>query len=286
MIGLFDSVRRRVRGVPSLPGDSPVEIAKEVIKGNAKKVLYCGSGRSWFMRPADFAKGLRGLEKVLSPSYLRGLLEFMIGESFRLKRVPGCFSPLRGFDLASPGQDGLPLLVYSIAEYCRWVGDRRLYEENEAALQWLLSQHERLYFNSPAAASGADALCALKMLGDARGLGLKLRTDPKTFENAVLKNPWTEDGAALALYFQLFDKNVRETLIKKFEADGAARPDNLPLRLLRLNGLKKSGKNISADKADLDALIMSRRQTPEAVSPSSEYGFTLSAALYLELALD
>ena len=179
MLGLFDSVRRRVRGVPSLPGDTPVEIAKEVIKANARKVLRCGSGPSWFMRPSDFAVGFRGAQKVLSPSYLRGLLEFMIGESFRKGRVTSCFSPLRGFDLASPSQDSLPLLIYSVAEYCRWVGDKRLCEENEASLQWLISDYER---NAP------TALCALKMLHDARGLGLKVRTDPKAFEQDFLNN--------------------------------------------------------------------------------------------------
>lgn len=279
MLGLFDSVRRRVRGVPVLPGDSPVEIAKEVIKGNAKRVLYCGSGRSWFMRPSDFAKGLRGAQKVLSPSYLRGQLEFMIGESFRRGRVTGCFSPLRGFDFDSPGHDGLPMLIYSVAEYCRWVGDKRLYEENEASLQWLISEHER-------AAPVPGVLCALRMIIDARGLGLKVRADAKALETATLKNPLNEEASVFALYFQLFDKNTRETLIMQLEKTGIAKSENIPLRLLYLNGLKKSGKNVSALKTDMDALIMNLRQMPESTSPSSEYGFTLSAGLYLELALD
>lgn len=258
MLNFMDALRLRARGVPRLPGDTPVEIAKEVLKRNARKVLHAGSGHFWFMWVSDFAKALRGAEKVLSPSYLRGLIEYMIRESFRQGRVTSCYSHLHGFDMPYYRGDNLPWLFYAVAEYCRWVGDKRLLEENETALQWLLGEYERTHFKNglidPAItgdwmdtvlrpSSTYNNVCALEMLHIARHLGLKVKTDAKAFEARILEDRWrgdhftdydgcedlSVDAGVLALYFQLFDSAKREAIIKNFEASALVEP--MPIKV-------------------------------------------------------
>lgn len=304
LLNALDSLRLRLRGAPGLPGDTPVEIANEVLKRNARKVLHAGSGHFWFMRVADFALALRGAEKTLSPSYLRGLIEYMIRQSMAKGAVPSCYTALHGFNMPQERADSLPFLIYSVAEYGRWVGDKRLFEENENSLQWLLGEYERRMETALKASSIAAHLCALELLLLGRELGLKVKTDPSAFAAAVLESRWREDrfsdrtgnedweAGALALYFQLFDKGLRQSLIKRFETAHWAKPH---LILIALNGLKKSGVDVSAHKARMDALVMKHRQFIEeldenekprqALLRGSEYGLTLAAGQYLELAL-
>jgi hypothetical protein len=350
---VFDSLRVRVRGIPPAQGDNPVEISRDVIRKNARKVLWAGQGHFHYMWVSDFAKAFRGLTHAVSPSYARGLIDYMIRESFRKGRVTSCFTADHGFDMPYYRADNLPLLVYSVAEYCRWVGDRRLLEEGEAALQWLISRYEETHFKDGLLdpdqtgdwmdtvlrpSSTYNNVCALMMLKTARSLGLKTRMEPGELEKALLKARWrgdhftdyagtdrlSVDGGVLALYFGLFDASVRDALVKRFEGSELvapfpikASPEPYEQRLLPLiskfssgyhsaiwlhlgimyaNGLKRNGKPYTHHKAKFDALIMKHRHVLEAFDGdgeiyqtpfhSTEYGLSMAAGQYLELALD
>lgn len=353
MRNFVDSVRVRTRGIPPRAGDTPAEIARQTLKDNAREVLYAGTGHFRYLWVSDFGKALRGAEKVLSPKYLRGLIEWMIRESFRQGRVTSCFTARHGFDMPYDRGDNLPWLVYSVAEYQRWTGDASLVEETRPALQRLLEAYERSHFKDgliDTAVTGDwvdtilrpsstyNNLCALKMLLLAPGLGLRAATDPAEFGRRILEDRWRGDhfidyagastlgvdAAVYTLYFELFDAALREKAIARIEASGLTKPypikcapqdyDTalmplftrltaryhssiwLHLGLVYLNGLRKNGRDVSLYKAELDGLFMKYRNMVEAVDDrgepyrtffhSSEYGLTMCAGQYLELALD
>lgn len=318
----LESVRRAFRAPPAVRGDTPLEIAREVLRANAGKVLYAGSGSLRYMRAFDFGVSFRGMTKVLSPSYVRGQLEAMIRESFRQGRSPSCYSARRGFDYPRYRCDSLPLLVFSVAEYCRWVGDRRLLADHEAALQWLLSQYEAAHFHDglldpgqagdwaegfPRPSSTHANICALMMLRRARELGLHTHLDPGLLEKSLIERRLRgerfaahegaeasgPDAAAAALYFELFERRLRDALAQGLESGGPAPlpgPEGAPrlhLGLMAANGLKRAGRPYAAMKSAADALVMEARGFPETPGRrDAEHGLTMAAALYLELVLD
>lgn len=353
-ICFVDALRLRLRGVPALSGDTPVAIAKQVLKNNARGVLHAGSGHFWFMWVSDFGKALRGAEKVLSPTYLGKLIRFMIAESMRKGRVTSCFTPTHGFDLPYYRSDSLPWLIYSVAEFTRWTGDKSLIEENRPALQVLLKSYERTHFgrddliDSSVTGDWMDTvlrpsstynnLCALKMLELSRGLGLNTAHEAAALAARILKDRWkgdhfidyagsdrfSVDAAVFALYFGQFSKELREKAIASLELSGAAEPfpirsalEPYPVALLSplahltakyhsaiwphlgfvyLNGLRRAGKDVSRRKAKMENLIMRYRNLLETVDAqgrpyhtmflSCEYGLSMCAGQYLELALD
>lgn len=259
-INAFDSLRLRWRGVPALPGDTPAEVAKEVLRRNAGVVLAAGSGHFWFMWPTDFGKAIRGALRVLPPAYLRGLIDYMIRESFRLGRVPSCFTARHGFDMPWYRGDNLPFLLHSLHEVVKWTGDSRVLDENRPALQWLLDEYERTHFEDGLVSrevtgdwmdtilrpsSTFNNLCALRMLNVADALGLSHKEDPGKFARRVLDARWrgdhftdyagTEepgvDAGVAALYFELFDRATREALIRYFEASDMVKP--FPIRVTK-----------------------------------------------------
>ena len=253
LANLADSVRVRTWGIPSLPEATPEAIARRVLQDNAKAVLFAGTGHFRYMWISDFGKALRGAEQVLSPSYLRGLIAFMIRESRRNGRVTSCFSASRGFDMPYRRGDNLPWLLYSVAEFGRWTGDTTLLQENRADLQWLLRDYERSHISDDRIdsritgdwmdtilrpSSTYNNLCALKMLQLAPKLGLATATNPQAFEDRLLSERWrgdhfadyhatdafSVDSGVFALYFELFSPELRESVIRGIEASGLARP--------------------------------------------------------------
>lgn len=255
---VLDSLRLRVKGIPPLPGDSPVEIAKEALKTNAGKVLRAGSGHFRYLWVSDFAKALRGAEKVLSPSYLRGQIEHMIRCSASRGDVPSCFSSYRGFDMPYARADSLPLLIYSVWEYCRWVGDKRLCQENSGILTRLINDYERSHLKEGLLdgsltgdwmdtilrpSSTYNNVCVLKMLLSARELGLRTLTLPEEFSQRLLSERWrvdhftdyagTEepsvDAAVFSLYFDLLDVKTRGAMTLFIEKSGLTQP--YPIRV-------------------------------------------------------
>ncbi|MBI5624942.1 MAG: hypothetical protein HY924_14295 [Elusimicrobia bacterium] len=347
-----DSMRVRSRGIPALPGDNPVELAGEVLRRNARKVLLAASGHLRYMWVTDFGKAFRGAEKVLPLTYLRDLLDYMVRESRRLGRAPSCFSRRRGFDAPYWRGDNLPWLVISMAEYCRWTG-MGLTKECALSLQWLLDDYCRRHFADGLIADSVTGdwmdtimrpsstynnVCCLRMLSDAVFLGLDAPADPKTLEAELLRVRWRGDhfvdcsvgdemgvdAGVYALYFGLFKKDLREALVKRIEREGLTRPSPMRahqgrhdhrlmppltrfspdyhnavwphLGLAYLNGLKRLGRDYAGHKAAVEAVVMKHRNFVEVLDPegglyttwghSSDYGLTMAAGLYLELALD
>jgi len=354
VLGALDSFRVNLQGIPRLPGDTPAEVAAEVVRRNAGKVLIAGSGHFWFMWVSDFGKALRGVQKVLPAPYLRGLIELMIVESVRKGRVTSCFNAWHGFDMPYARGDNLPWLIDAVAEHQRWTGDRTLMDAHRSGLQGLLDDYERTHFVDglldPAItgdwvdtilrpSSTYNNLCALHMVRAARALGLKTRTDPGALEGRILGDrfrgdhltdfsateDWGVDAAVVALYLGLFDEGTRRALADGLESRRAELMEPCPIRastkvydpglmppltrfsphyhssvwlhlgLMHLNGLKRLGRNVSADKARLDAVIMRYRNVIEAVDRegrpyrtlfhSCEHGLTMAAGQVLELAL-
>lgn len=257
-MNVFDALRLRVKGVPRLAGDSPVEIAKEALKANAGKILRAGSGHFHYLWVSDFAKALRGAEKILSPSYLRGQIEHMLRCCAKQGRVTSCYSSYRGFDMPYSRADSLPLLIYSVWEYCRWVGDKRLFEEYSELLTRLISEYEKTHLREgllPDAVTGDwmdtilrpsstyNNICVLKMLLSARDLGMKTITPPETFSQRLIEERWRDgrfidfsgtqepsvDSAVFSLYFGLFDAPKRQALIDFLENSGLTQP--YPIRV-------------------------------------------------------
>ncbi|MBI5210604.1 MAG: hypothetical protein HY927_11595 [Elusimicrobia bacterium] len=347
-----DSLKVRVRGIPALPGDNPTEIAHEVLRRNARGVLWAGAGHFRYMWVSDFGKTMRGAEKVLPLTYLRDQIDRMIAESRRLRRVPSCFGRLRGFDAPYWRGDNLPWLMIAAAEYARWTGVG-LGKENALSLQWLLDDYCRRHFGDGLLADAVTGdwmdtilrpsstynnVCALKMLHDAAALGLRCPMDPKTLETEIVRVRWRGDyfvdcavgddmgldAGVYALYFGLFRKDIQAAIIRRIERDKLARP--IPIRaslrrhnagfmppltkltpdyhnaiwlhlgLVYLNGLKRAGHDYAAYKAIVEGVVMQHRNFIETIGPdgriyrtwahSTEYGFSMAAGQYLELALD
>lgn len=130
------------------------------------------------------------------------------------------------------------------------------------------------------------------------------------------------DAGVLALYLELFDPALREQIVKGLQISGLAQPypikvapkdfDRslmpiltrltpkyhsstwLHLGLMYLNGLKKNGRDVSEALKGIDELTLRYGQMVEAVDEkgelyktffhSSEYGLTMAAGQYLELA--
>ena len=351
-INFMDALRLRARGVPGVPGDTPVEVATEVLKRNAREVLHAGTGHFWFMWVSDFGKALRGAEKVLPPAYLGGLIRYMAREARRLGRVTSCFTGAHGFDMPYWRGDNLPWLILSAAEFTRWTGDRSLAEDLRADLQWLLDDYERAYLRDGLLdrsvtgdwmdtvlrpSSTYNNLCVLRMLQVLPELGLSARAEPEAFQRRLLEERWrgghfidhagTErssvDAAVMSLYFGLFDPALRGALIEDIEKQGYARPypircapapyDTallsplarltaqyhssiwLHLGFMYLNGLRRAGRDVSRQKAEMEGLIMRHHNMLESIEPdgspyqtfffSCECGLSMCAGQYLELAL-
>ena len=352
LINFMDSLRVRVRGTPRVPGATPVEIAKAVLRANARAVLHAGAGHFWFMWAGDFGKALRGARHALEPGYLRDRIAFMIRESRRQGRVTSCFNRFHGFDMPYYRADNLPWLVDSTAEYVRSSGDRAFLEAHRDALAALLASYEREHLGAGLIArtmtgdwmdtilrpsSTWNNLCALHMLRRARELGLETATDPARFEALVLGarfrgDHFTDydgtdepsvDAAVLALYLEMFDAPLRDAIAARLEASGLADPYPIQLAprphdrrlmplvsrltpryhsstwlhvgLMYLNGLRRAGRDVSAARARVEALIMRHGNLLEVVdrsgapyrtfAHSTEYGLSMAAGQYLELAL-
>ena len=257
-MNFLDSQRLRLGGIPALPGETPRDIAAEVLRRNARGVLWAGTGHFRFMWPSDFGKALRGALQVLPRAYLRGLIAYMARESARLGRVPSCFTPRRGFDMPYYRADNLPWLAYSIDEFVRTTGDASLAEEVRPALQGLLDAYEAELLGGgllPLSMTGDwvdtilrpsstyNNLCALMLLLRCPALGLRTRADPARFKEALWKDRWrgdhftdfagTEaegvDAGVVALYLDLLDGPSRGRLADRLEASDLVRP--FPIRV-------------------------------------------------------
>ena len=254
LLNFLDSLRVRANGIPRFQGDGPREIAREVLRRNARKeVLYAGSGHFHFMWVSDFSKSLRGALLTLPAPYLRGRIAYMLQESARLGRVTSCFTARHGFDMPYYRGDNLPWLVHAVSEYSSFTGDGSLISEARPVLADLLENFEKDLLSGglmPESMTGdwADTilrpsstynnLCALRMLGLLAGLGLKSRTDAAAFEKLLLAERWkgdhfidyagtdrfSVDAAAYALYFGLFSPEIREAA-----AEGVRRAPGPPL---------------------------------------------------------
>ncbi len=253
----LDSLRVQALGIPSLPGANAAEIAAEVLRRNARRVLYAGSGHFHYMWVSDFGKALRGALRALPAAYLRRQVSWMIRESSRLGRVPSVFSHRRGFDMPYWRGDNLPWLVISVAELKRWTGEEPAAAER-SALSALLTDYGRTYLSQgllPQSVTGDwvdtilrpsstyNNVCVLQMLRKARSLGLAVPAAPEEFEDRLLGERWRDgmltdhaesiepgvDAAAWALYFGLFDEARRRSMARVIEASGLVRP--FPLRV-------------------------------------------------------
>ncbi len=247
---IADSARVRALGVPRLPGETPAEIARHVLRANARRVLWAGSGHYRFMWVADFGKAYRGARHALDPGWLAGQILYMLRESARIGRVPSCFSGRRGFDMPYARADGLPWLVFCVAE-------AGLADEARAALGPLLAEYERAHFRDGLIApevrgdwmdtvrrpsSTYNNVCALALARRAVALGLDPRIDPDGLERRILERRWrgdfladyegsdlpSVDGAVAALYLEVLPREVREALADGLAARDVARP--VPIR--------------------------------------------------------
>ncbi|MBI4676402.1 MAG: hypothetical protein HY748_02345 [Elusimicrobia bacterium] len=153
---------------------------------------------------------------------------------------------------------------------------------------------------------------------------LRVRWRGDHFVDCSVGDEMGVDAGVFALYFGLFKKDLRDLIIKRVEREGLTRP--CPMRaslsrhdeslmgpltrfspgyhsavwphlgLVYLNGLRRAGKDYSAHKAAVEALVMKHRNFVEALNPegglystwahSTDYGLSMAAGQYLELALD
>ncbi len=345
----LDSVRVNLRGIPKLSGENPTEIATQVIKANAKNVFYAGTGHFRFMWVSDFAKALAGSKKVLSPSYVRKMIDYMIKESYKRRHVTNCFTAKRGFDMPFYRADNLPWLIHAIKEYFDWTKDEKLLSGNRKELQWLIDSYESTHFKNDLISTSIRGdwmdtlirpsstytnICALNMLKHIEKLGLKSKIDSSSLEKNILNSRWREnyftdysgtekmgvDACVIALYFNLFNKNIRHAIIERLESSKITK--NILIKvtnqyyhkkllssflinvnyhssiwlhmgLMYLNGLKKNGIDISVHKDRMDKLIMKFKNIVEVVDKlgkpyktffhSSEYGLSMGAGQYLEM---
>ncbi len=241
-----DSLRLRLTGIPEIPGDTPADIASEILRRNAHGVLYAGTGHFRFMWVSDFGKALRGARAALSGEYLRSCVELMIRFSLAQGHVTSCFTPARGFDMPYDRGDNLPWLLYCVREL--GLADARRADLQRLLDVWESSHFENGMISSKITGDWMDTLlrpsstynniCALLALRMAPELGLKTRHEAAAFERAVLKDrwrgdyftdyagteDWSVDAAVYALYFELLDKSIREAAAAKLEKSGLAEP--------------------------------------------------------------
>ncbi len=360
LLNFLDGIRVRLRGIPPVPGDTPVEIARAVLRRNARRVLHSGAGHFKFLWVVDLAWALRGAEHALPREYLRNQIGHVLRESGRLGRVPTCLRPARGFDMPYPRADGLPWLIHAVDEYARFAGDRRLLDGARPGLARLVAAWEREHLGEDGLvrrsvagdwmdtvlrpSSTYNNVCALMMAEKCRAIEVESALDPERLSARILESRFragaasdgegrltdhdgTEatgvDGAVVALYLGLFPRAVREALAAHLEASDLVRP--LPIRistgpydrrllplisrltpgyhastwlhmgLLYLNGLKRLGRDISAHRARVDDLVLRHRNFLECLDGrgepyrtafhATEYGLSMAAGQYLELAL-
>lgn len=343
LLNPWDSLGIRLAGIPRIPGETPADIAREILRRNSHGVLYAGTGHFRFMWVSDFGKALSGARAALSPEYLRSCADLMIRYSLAQGHVTSCFTASRGFDMPYDRGDNLPWLLYCAREL--GLADAHRTDLQELFDVWEGSHFEDGLISPRITGDWMDTLlrpsstynnvCALLALTIAPQLGLKTKHEAAGLEAALLKDrwrgdyftdyagteDWSVDAAVYALYFGLFDKNIREAAASKLEKSGLAEPYPircaprdydvklmppftrlspryhsviwLHLGYMYLNGLKKLGRDVSAQTKKLESLIMRYHNVLETLEPSgepyrtflhsTEHGFSMASGQYLEL---
>lgn len=350
---VIDAHRVRTQGIPRLPGDTPLEIATAVMIHNAQEVLCAGQGHFLFMWPSDFGKAIRGALRVLPASYLGNLIELMIIESARLGYVPTCFTPypgFRGFDMPYKRADNLPWLFHAAYEHAKFTNDNTLIHTHKQKLQRLVLLWEETHLENDLIkrsvtgdwmdtilrpSSTYNNLCALHMLDRCSKLGLHTRTSVHTMAREIRASRLKEgyfvdyagtvrrsiDASVIALYLELFDAPLRETLADELAQSSEVHP--YPIRcttssypkkiispivrlfphyhdgiwihlgMMYLNGMRMLGRDITQERHTIDELIMEYGNMIETLTEhgalyasllhATEYGLTMTAGQYLEL---
>ena len=345
---LKNSLITHLAGVPSVSKSTPYEISVETIKGNTNGIVRAGSKQFRYGWTVDTGKAFRGLKKVLSGEQLSSLCERILNTSSGY--VPTCFSNNSAFNIPYKRVDNLPWLFFMIDEL-----DNDLLEEKSEVLQKLYEHWMREYWSPEKSMIKTEAthdwidtclrpsstysnLCVLKMFEIIdRKLGIKTHTN--RLKEALLVKRWAEDhfidfegsgdylvgdANALALYFELFDRSLRETIASTLERSGLMEPFPMKLRegsyddgmmlfftrfsptyhttsiwphigLMALNGFKKLNIPYKEYKERIDQVVMKYgflEVFDEKGKPYStpfhvaEHDLTMFAGQYLELSND
>ena len=109
-----DVMYYRMVGIPEVNASNVHEMARTVIKQNAKDVFIAGKTHFNYMWVTDLGIAFKGMKKVLPQSYLRKQLQRIIDDSFIRGYVPTCYSKTTNFNMPFKRQDNLPCLIHAL----------------------------------------------------------------------------------------------------------------------------------------------------------------------------
>jgi hypothetical protein len=320
--------------------------AEEVIEGNVRDgIIRSGSLQFKYMWVVDLGVGFRGIKTVIDGDLIRSILERMVDESARKGYVPSCFSSNSSFDIPWKRADNLPWLIFMLKEEGGLLEERG--DEVELLFKnWVAGNFDMGEIKKEVKGDWIDTylrpsstynnLCALKMFKILEPYA-SIKDGTEELEDSLLKKRWTNghfidyegsgdylvgDANGLALYFELFDREIREEIAETLITSGLMDP--IPMRLgvyngyghemrpfftnfsssyhttsvwphlglMALNGLKKLGKEYERYKRSIEALIedegfievLGKRGRPySTIFHRSERNLTMFAGQYLEL---
>jgi hypothetical protein len=109
-----DIISYRLVGIPAVIASDVPEMARKIIKENAKDVFIAGKTHFNYMWITDMAVAFKGIKKVLPHSYLRKQLQRIIDKSCILGYVPTCYSKTKNFNMPFKRQDNFPSLIHAL----------------------------------------------------------------------------------------------------------------------------------------------------------------------------
>lgn len=346
-----DAARVRAEGIPRVQGESPADVARAVLRANAREVLSAGAGHFHPMWVADFGKAFGGALLALDRAYLAALVSRIIRTSARVGHVPTCFTARGHHDAPWPRADNLPWLLHMVDR----LADPELVATHERDLAKAHADWTRAHVDPatglvaervvgdwmdtvPRPSSTYNNLCALRAFEVADRLDLdEAPTFGPEASRALLETRWTgthlrdharagdyvsADAATPALYFGLFDEGTRRSMASAVARAGLLAPwpmrtregawdaAELPfmtrllvpsyhstvwlhLGAMHVVGLKRLGLPFADEQARFERVAIEHGNfletldangTPHASAfLATEYGFSMSAGLYLEL---
>lgn len=344
-----DAQKVREEGIPVVPGETPEEIAAQVLRANAGPILRAGSGHFHLMWTADLGKAFAGALRVLPREYLAGLVSRILTVSAKLGRVPTCFSVNGHHEIPWARSDNLPWLLHMVDA----LDDAAFLDAHRRALVKVYADWVESYVDArtglirrgatgdwmdtvPRPSSTYANLCALRAYECADRLALlSAPSFQEEAQRALVGERWcgrwfrdharageylSADANVPALYFGLLPSWCRQDIARSIEASGLCDPvpmrtregayveSELPLLsrlvptyhstawthlgLMYVVGRRREGLPYERHLASIEASVLAHRNFLEtldgATTPhrtrflATEYGFTMSAGLYLE----
>jgi hypothetical protein len=261
-----DIISYRFAGIPNIEASELSEIARKIIKENAKDVFIAGKTHFTYMWITDMAVAFKGIKKVLPHLYLQKQLHRIIDDSYKLGYVPTCFSKKQNFNMPFRRQDNFPSLIHCLyylnndsksKENSDLKEGQEIYEKEK--INSLYERYMQNYYDFDNNLLRQDAvhdwmdtikrpsstfsnLFLLNMLKKYEEL-FKEKTPHKECEKALIEKRWNgkyfidydncgsylcTDANVPALYFNLFSKDIQNKICDCIESSNMLYP--LPMK--------------------------------------------------------